>query len=310
MNPRGRSGLLCASCCLLAGAAAPGAPVDVAISEIHYHPFGVGTDPRGEFVELHNFGWSPVDLGGWSFAEGISFRFPAGTILDPDGYLVVASSTDAILADHPEAFVLGDYGGRLDNDGEVIVLQDSSGRTISRVHYRDGGGWSERADGSGPSLELLQPAGDIDHPTHWAPSRAFGGTPGAPNTRDPSEFPYTGGDGPLLRINEAYRDPGDFGETGSFIELWNGDSTERDLTGYSITEDSTGAGIGFLPDARIPPGGFLAVDDKGLVPAQGGCRLFLVSSDGRTILDALEVPRTAAPSPPHGGGEESDGPSV
>ena len=57
------------------------------ISEIHYHP------PFGEedlqFIEISNDSSTPQDLSGWRFVEGISFKFPQGTILQGDGILVV-----------------------------------------------------------------------------------------------------------------------------------------------------------------------------------------------------------------------------
>src|SRR5437667_1439878 len=76
----------------------------IAISEIMYHPverpaFKADGSPVldlskdiHEFVELHNPGTTAVNLGGWRFSGGISYRFPAHTILQPGQFLVVAKN--------------------------------------------------------------------------------------------------------------------------------------------------------------------------------------------------------------------------
>ena len=62
----------------LAGSAALGIPADysVVINEIHYDP-DVKTELI-EFVELHNTAAEDIDLSGWYFRRGISYRFDAG----------------------------------------------------------------------------------------------------------------------------------------------------------------------------------------------------------------------------------------
>ncbi|MBW7992775.1 MAG: lamin tail domain-containing protein, partial [Planctomycetes bacterium] len=65
------------------------ADASVVINEIHYDP-DVATE-LVEFIELHNFGSTDVNLSGWYFSDGISFRFPAGAILQAGGYIIVRS---------------------------------------------------------------------------------------------------------------------------------------------------------------------------------------------------------------------------
>ena len=69
---------------------APAARItDIVINEIMYDP---PSDARtGEFVELYNRGSTTINLGGWSFVDGISFTFPTGTTLGPGSHLVVGS---------------------------------------------------------------------------------------------------------------------------------------------------------------------------------------------------------------------------
>jgi hypothetical protein len=269
---------------LFLGLASPlcSSELDVVINEIHYHPFG--DDLALEFVEILNGGVGPVDIGGWTFREGILFIFPPGTVLDAGHHLVIASDAAAFRAAHPGLTVLGDYEGRLDNSGEVLALADARGREISRVHYGDGGAWSSLADGGGPSLELMLPRGDIDRPQTWKSSRRLGGTPGAPNTRGPGEIPFTGKDDPPeLVINEIR--PGAPG----FVEIWNAGSTVVNLAGYRIVNTS-GQSRTLPAGSAVGGGGFLVLDASvlGFSPVATGT-YSLLESDGLTLVDSLDV---------------------
>ncbi|HVR73777.1 MAG TPA: lamin tail domain-containing protein, partial [Planctomycetota bacterium] len=71
---------------------------DVVMSEIHYGPLsGLARD---EFIEIHNRGPSPVDLGGWQFVEGVSFVVPPGTVLQPRAFLLVSPDAAYTAARH------------------------------------------------------------------------------------------------------------------------------------------------------------------------------------------------------------------
>jgi hypothetical protein len=269
--------------------AAPAAAseLDIAINEVHYHPFGKG-DPDLEFVELFNRGLRPVDLSGWKFSEGIAFVFPPGVILDPGDYLVVSPNGAALRSLYPSITVVGNSSGKLDNKGEVLLLQNARGAPISRVHYKDSGAWSSLPDGSGPSLELLLPDGDIDRPQVWAPSLYFGGTPGAPNSRGKADFPYLGKEKrPLLRINEVKpaAGPADAG----FLELWNGGEASIDISGYKLLS-VFGQTFTFPAGSAAGPG-FLLVTagELGFSPVQEAGTYVLIGRDGRTWIDALEA---------------------
>ncbi|HVR73571.1 MAG TPA: lamin tail domain-containing protein, partial [Planctomycetota bacterium] len=275
---------------------------DIVLSEVHYHPFG-DADPKFEFVEIHNGGVAPVDLGGWSFTEGIDFVIPSGTVLEPGAFLAVSPNAAALRSVHPSAAVIGDYSGRLDNGGEIVVLSNPSGRTVSRVHYRDEGAWSSLADGKGASLELLILHGDVDRPAVWAPSRRLGGTPGWPNTRDAGEFPHSGKDpAPLLRLNEVKSAAVD---GAGFVELWNGRLEDASLGGHRLLE-SSGQAYTFPAGMRIPAGGFLVVPTEtlGFAPSGESSEWLLLAADGETILDAFEARPTAAG---YGTGRHPDG---
>ena len=101
----------------------------VVISELLYNP----VTPAVEYVELTNRSSDPVPLYDpanpshvWKFS-GITFVFPAGTVLNPgERILVVPTTSSVFLAAHPEVpggtRVFGPFTGSLDNAGEKIEL--------------------------------------------------------------------------------------------------------------------------------------------------------------------------------------------
>ncbi len=136
----------------------------IVINELHVNP-DLKTE-LVEFVELYNNAPFDVDLSGWSFTEGIFFTFPAGSKCPAGGYVLVAENPtqmEAKLAvmrsSVPSACLFGPYGGKLDNEGEKVVLCDAQGRLADEVDYRVGFPWPTVGDavpaerpGSGPSL--------------------------------------------------------------------------------------------------------------------------------------------------------------
>jgi hypothetical protein len=165
----------------LAGGPLPGqgaAPLMV-ISEIHFHP----SDAQGEaeFIEFYNPGTDTVDLTGWRLSAAVDFVFraePAPTV-PPGGYLVAAVSPPDFAMAFPGVPAFGPLSGRLANDGERIRLRDPEDAVVAEVEYYDDPPWPEGTDGTGKSLELLDPLRPNGEPANW---RAGGPTPGAVNS--------------------------------------------------------------------------------------------------------------------------------
>jgi hypothetical protein len=160
---------------------------DIVINEIMYHPISGNSDD--EYVELFNKASSAVDLSGWRFTDGISFRFPSNTVIAAGGYLVVARNRTNLLAHYPglnASLVAGNYDGNLANDGERLALSrpelainaDNPPNITTNViyvvadevEYRDGGRWGQWSDGGGSSLELIDPRADNRLAPNWSDS--------------------------------------------------------------------------------------------------------------------------------------------
>jgi hypothetical protein len=159
---------------------------DVVINEIFYNPPGGDED---EFVEIHHRGTVPVDLTGWRLRGGIAFDFPAGSTLQPGGFLVIAANQVRLKANHPTlspALVMGNFSGTLNNGSDVVALTkpdeirstnqlgvvsvDTIHIRVGEVRYVDGGSWGKWSDGGGSSLELIDPDADPALAANWADS--------------------------------------------------------------------------------------------------------------------------------------------
>ncbi len=150
--------------------AAPPLPAQVVINEIHYHP---RSDlQEDEFIELHNPSGEAADLSGFRFTDGIDFVIPGGTVLPAGGYIVVARDAARIRARYAmgEGQVLGNYDKALSNGGEPLELSDPSGRRVDWVPFGDEFPWPAEPDGSGPSLECIDPTRENDSPRNWRAS--------------------------------------------------------------------------------------------------------------------------------------------
>jgi len=224
----------------------------IRITELHYNPAAGGQE---EFLELANLGHTAVDLSGCEF-EGISFRFPAGSVIPPGAYWVLASNTDtnAWLARYPGVLPVGWYAGNLANGGESIILRDPTGKVLAAVTYDDEPGWPTEPDGRGPSLEMVGPWANPFDPMNWQASPTPGGTPGQP----PSPVPA-----PPVRIHEVMADNRRAVPHGGvypdWIELHNPGETAVDLSGWSLTDDSNPRKFVFPGGTILPPGGYLVV---------------------------------------------------
>ena len=160
---------------------------DIVINEIMYNPISLNDDDQ--YVELYNRGTNAVNLGGWEFVSGISFAFPSNTIVQPDGYLVVARNTSRMLTNYPNlnsGNLIGNFSGKLSHHGELLTLAMSAPTvttnqsglaqtntihiTMDEVTFGTGGRWSQWSAGGGSSLELIDPHADHRLAPNWGDS--------------------------------------------------------------------------------------------------------------------------------------------
>ncbi len=156
----------------------------VVINEIHYDP-DIATD-LVEFIELHNFGSTDVNLSGWYFSDGISYNFPVGSILPAGGYIIVVQNpahmntkwnNGRFFISQTSIFGPFELASKLDSSGETIELRNSEGKVIDKIDYQLGFPWPTVGDavpedqpGTGSSIQLVNPLFDNDLGGSWRSS--------------------------------------------------------------------------------------------------------------------------------------------
>ena len=166
------------------------------VSEVMYHPADptvgeLAVDPTWdsdefEWVELLNVGSVALDLSDLRITKGVEFDFVDGarTVIGAGERIVVVGDVDAFNARYGHAvtpaFVVGQFGKNLSNGGELVRLAFGAGTVVKEFTYSDVAPWPVAADGSGASLELVDPRAGPDHAlaASWRASVAVGGTPG------------------------------------------------------------------------------------------------------------------------------------
>jgi hypothetical protein len=154
---------------------------DVTISEIHYKN-GINENST-DWFELYNGAGYPVDLGGWYFTDSEPehvYQFPPTASIEANSRLVVAHNTGNFGAKYPEVTnYTGPFDFKLGTPVDAIMLYDNTDKLIASVNYSDIFPWPLNGDETGRTLELRNPAGDLDDPSNWF-AGCIGGSPGSP----------------------------------------------------------------------------------------------------------------------------------
>ena len=131
------------------------------------------TTSNEEWIEIFNRSETEsIDLANWKIDGGVEFTFPENATIGPGEYRLIARDAVALTSSHPDlaAIIVGEFSGRLANNGETIRLVDQRGNPADELRYHDGGRWHEFADGGGSSLELRSPFANNRSAESWGAS--------------------------------------------------------------------------------------------------------------------------------------------
>ncbi|MBN1852381.1 MAG: lamin tail domain-containing protein, partial [Pirellulales bacterium] len=159
------------------------------LTEINYNPAEPTTSELAmlpgldnndfEFLEFVNSGTVPIHLMGVSITDGVSFTFPDVELAAGQHAVVVQDIAAFELRYGTKITILGEFSsGKLDNDGERIVVVAGNGGVIHDFGYDDEAGWPTGPDGNGPTLTVIDIRGDYNDSANWRASTADLGTPG------------------------------------------------------------------------------------------------------------------------------------
>jgi hypothetical protein len=165
----------------------------IVLTELHYNPADLSADEKAagftnkedfEFIELRNIGPDAIKLDGFVFTAGITLLGNATpSTINPGEYFVFVSNINAFQKRYGNApNIAGVFtGSALSNGGEQIAAEHPLGVKLFDFVYDDISPWPLQADGQGPSLEVINPFGDLNDPLNWRASQTIGGTPGKAN---------------------------------------------------------------------------------------------------------------------------------
>ncbi len=231
----------------------PQDPPSVLLSEIMADNLSAVTNGIScpDWIEIHNPGSQLVDLSGWSITDDSNprkFVFPAGTVVEPSGYLIVWCDSDTGAPGVHSGF-------KLDRRGESVFLYDRDTNRVDGVTF----GW-QLPD---YSVGRIQSSWKLAIPT-----------PGGPN------IPANVAAQTNLCINEWLANAAPGGS--DWIEFFNRASDAPvDLTGLFVETDNA---IARLPGLSfVPPRGYMLLFADEL-PGTGHLDCKLPASGGQITL--------------------------
>jgi|GEM_PF-3507805 len=274
---------------------------NLVISEIHYNPDDAGgfPDVDYEFIEIYNNDGVAVDISGYTLSNAVSFTFPPGTTINAGDYVIVAINAATYSSLGCQVF---QWTGQLNNTGETIELHDNLTQLVDIVSYSNSSPWPTAANGSGPSLELVDVNSDNNDGSNWE-AQTINGTPCGPilvvpGCTDPSATNYnvnaTVWNGtctygaPTVIINEIHYNPCNLQGTDAdfeFLELYNADPVNTiDISGWQVV----GTELTFPTGTFIAPGEYIVIAKNPATYSGNGYQVFGFGNVGSGLLNTGE----------------------
>jgi hypothetical protein len=260
-----------------------GNPPALRVSEIMYNP---APPPAGspytaddfEYIELRNTGATAIDPSGFTFTDGITFTFPAGSATIPaGGRVVLVRNPTAFATRYPGVTVRGAFTGQLDDGGERVTLTTGLGQVITSFVYSDS--WYGATDGNGYSLTAIDPAATdtvLSTAVGWRASQPANGTPGT--GADDAFNNLTAGS---IVINEVMSN-----SPANWIELRNTTAAPVNIGGWWLSDDGNDRQKWQIPAGTIlAANGYVSFSQTGgfgsaFQLSSLGADIYLTSNDG------------------------------
>ena len=210
-----------------------------------------------DWVELQNTADTAVDISGFILSDNAGndkYTFPAGTVMEPGGYLVV------YCAEYVPG--LAPFG-LSQTARETVVLKNAGGMIVEIVQSLplESGSQALQTDGSWKTVETP--------------------TPGYENTEKGFDAFITAIGGKSITITEVMSSQDTLiadenGQFNDYIELYNGGETAVELTGWWLSDDENVPNKWVCPETVLEPGEYLLLF-SGTGPD------FNLSADGETV---------------------------
>jgi len=270
-------------------------PDDLFINEFMANNNGAVTGHNGtypDWIELYNASNETIDLSDMYLTDDLTkpeWQFPAGTTIEPNGFLIVWADNSPDQSSLHASFGLNTGGesiGLFASDGESIIDSVTFDRQVSDVSY------GRLPDGS-ENWNYLTPtpgsSNDLGEVVNVGATSEFGSVPEG------------------LFINELMADnqitvTGPDGTYPDWIELYNASNKTIDLGGMFLTDTLANPTKWRFPnDTLIEPEGYLLIwadnsSDKNSLHAgfnlrANGEEVGLFANDGVTLIDSVVFPK-------------------
>jgi len=156
--------------------------INIVVNEINYN--ASSEKDTEDWLELYNAGKTSVNLRNWIISDGgpaSGFTITSDIILAPGMFTVICRNMAAFNSFIPKVKnITGNMNFGLSSSGDEINIYDPKGNLIDYVKYYPVQPWPTDANGTGASIELIDPKADNNDGRNWR-SNPYGGTPGAAN---------------------------------------------------------------------------------------------------------------------------------
>jgi hypothetical protein len=261
-------------------------PLDVVVNEISW--MGTLVSYNDEWIELYNNTDSPISLDGWTLEakDGTPEINLVGEI-PAKGFFLLERTDDETI---PNISADQIYTGALGNSGEKLELYDGSGNLIDQVDSSSG--WFSGDNSTKQTMERINSKASGNDASNWQTSQNPGGTPKAMNSEqlatnnnnneqlttnnkkdETAEVKIEENSQPSIPegevitypsgivFNEILPSPKGSDETEEWIEIFNQNDFEVDLSGWKIS-DTLGKTMTYIfpTGTKISPKGFLVLN--------------------------------------------------
>jgi len=148
------------------------------ITELSYsQPSSVSS---GDWMEIHNPNseWLDISHTGVSDSDHGCTMLPAGTVLPPGGFLILASDPYLFRREHPRVPCgVTDLGFNLSSQGDTVRFISRTGVQCTAIAYGSQNPWTEASEAV---LTLIAPLAPPMNPESWGIAE-YPGSPGLPN---------------------------------------------------------------------------------------------------------------------------------
>jgi hypothetical protein len=272
------------------GCLSAGAKVTLTITPDIY---GTPGTPITVFSNLIVAGFSPADLrvefagrsGGMNLGidlDNVNMQYEryAPNLLEANQRIVLAANRVAFESLYgPSAALVGEYTGRLDNNGERLALYGPWCEPILDFRYSDE--WFLITDNVGFSLVMTDPTAPADawnDPAYWSISTQAGGSPGQSDAPPPVFVPVVVNE--TLTHSDTSLVPG----LQDAIELFNPSPNPANVGNWYLSDDfRTPKKYRFPADTTIPGGSYLVVYETQFNPNPADPTSFALSAVGDEV---------------------------